>query len=104
MIEETIFENALEQTSPAGRAAYLEAACAGDPELRRRIEALLRAHERSGDLLDPPLRDPGPRTETADGPDPAVLDRPIAEGPGTRIGPYHLTRKVGEGGMGVVFL
>ena len=87
------------------RAAYLDAACAGDPELRRRVQALLSAHEQSGDLLDPPVRDPGPRTEHAApaGSDPAS-PRPIAEGPGTRIGPYNLLRKIGEGGMGVVFL
>src|SRR5579875_2599390 len=104
MSEETIFVTALEKATPAERATYLDAACAGDAGLRRRVEALLRAHEQSGDLLDPPLRDPGPRTEHAGDPKPSAGDGPIAEGPGTRIGPYRLTRKLGEGGMGVVFL
>jgi serine/threonine protein kinase/tetratricopeptide (TPR) repeat protein len=106
MSEETIFVTALEKTDPAERAAYLEGACAGDPELCRRVEALLRAHEQSGDLLDPSAHDPAPTTEHAitgpdGGPPPA---RPIAEGPGSRVGPYRLARKVGEGGMGAVFL
>ena len=30
--------------------------------------------------------------------------RPIIEGPGTRIGPYKLLQKIGEGGMGVVYM
>jgi hypothetical protein len=47
MSEETVFATALEKTAPAERAAYLEAACAGEPELRRRVEALLWAHEQS---------------------------------------------------------
>ena len=29
---------------------------------------------------------------------------PIAEGPGWRIGPYTIIRRLGEGGMGIVFL
>ena len=106
MSEETIFLPALEKATPAERAAYLDAACGGDPGLRRRVEALLQAHEQSGGLLDPP-----PRTgaEHARTPVPAAgfarsTPRPIAEGPGTRIGPYKLLRQIGEGGMGVVFL
>ena len=30
--------------------------------------------------------------------------RPFTEGPGTRIGPYKLLQKIGEGGMGVVYM
>ena len=107
MSEETIFETARSKTAPAERAAYLDAACAGDPELRRRIEDLLRAHERSGGLLDSLPHDPSPRTEQwgdtplGGGPPSA---RPITEGPGSTIGPYNLIRKIGEGGMGAVFL
>ena len=36
------------------RAAYPALACAGDAKLRRRVDALLRAHAESDDLLDPP--------------------------------------------------
>src|SRR5262249_10648360 len=34
----------------------------------------------------------------------ATRERPIAEGPGTIIGPYKLLQQIGEGGMGVVFM
>ena len=36
---------------PDGRAAYLDTACAGDTELRQRIEAMLQSHENTGELL-----------------------------------------------------
>jgi serine/threonine protein kinase/tetratricopeptide (TPR) repeat protein len=105
MSEETIFISALEKTDPAQRAAFLDDACRGDADLRRRVEALLRAHEQSGDLLDPPVQASRPRTEPAPSPSgDGAAARPITEGPGTRVGPYTLTRAIGEGGMGVVFL
>src|SRR5207247_4232073 len=34
----------------------------------------------------------------------ATLDEPIAERPGTVIGPYKLMEQIGEGGMGLVFV
>ena len=90
MSEESIFVAALEKPEPAERAAYLEAACAGDSDFRRRVEALLRAHEQSGDLLDPPVPGPRPRTEHASdfaSGQRLPSDRPIAEGRGSRLGP-----------------
>lgn len=36
---------------PAERAAYLDASCAGAPELRQRLEAMLASHAHSGELL-----------------------------------------------------
>lgn len=36
------------------RAAFLEKACGRDEELRRKVEALLRAHDRMGNFLEEP--------------------------------------------------
>ena len=40
----TVFTDALDRTDPADRAAYLDRACGGDADLRRRVEELLAAH------------------------------------------------------------
>jgi serine/threonine protein kinase/formylglycine-generating enzyme required for sulfatase activity len=53
MSEQTIFLAALEHAG-AERAAYLEQACAGDDALRRQVDELLAAHDRSGEFLDEP--------------------------------------------------
>ena len=45
-----LLEHALE-TPPEDRSAFLDAACDGDPTLRRAVEKLLRANERAGDFL-----------------------------------------------------
>ena len=59
MTLEAIFLAAVEKT-PADRAAYLDAACGSDAELRAQVEALLRSHEEAGSLLEQPLFRPGP--------------------------------------------
>jgi tetratricopeptide (TPR) repeat protein len=55
MTEATIFMAALEKPTEAERAAFLAEACAGDERLRRRVEALLRAHDEPDDILDPTI-------------------------------------------------
>jgi serine/threonine protein kinase len=90
--EETIFDQAREITSDVERASFLDRACGNKRALRAEIEALLRADERTGDLLDLPDR-------------PASLPDPFgAEGPGAVIGPYTLVERIGEGGMGIVWM
>ena len=91
MNEEQIFHDVLAQ-DPADRSAYLDRACAGNSALRAAVEALLRANEGASGFLSHPA--PG---LTVDLP-------PVAEQPGTVIGPYKLLQQIGEGGMGVVFM
>src|ERR1700722_9821450 len=50
----SLFLEALEKEL-AERAAYLDQACAGDPVLRQRVEALLRASSQPNSVLDHPI-------------------------------------------------
>src|SRR3954454_3533374 len=86
--EKTVFLEAAEIASPTDRAAYLDRSCGDDRQLRAAVEALLLSHQRSQGMLDATINH----------------EPPIAEGPGTVIGPYKLLQQVGEGGMGVVFM
>jgi hypothetical protein len=51
--EIAIFTEAL-KVPPQERAAFLENACRGDENLRRKVDALLRVSDRSGDFLEEP--------------------------------------------------
>ena len=53
-----IFVAALDRVPGAERATYLDDACRDDVELRQRVDVLLRAHERAGEILGP-VRKPG---------------------------------------------
>ena len=90
---EAIFLAALDKATPQERAAYVAGACAGDPELLRRVGELLACHDASHGPLDAP---PVGFAATA--------DEPGREAPGTVIGPYKLLQQIGEGGMGTVFM
>ena len=84
---DSIFCEAVEIGSDAGRAAFLERACAGDAAIRERVDRLLAAQTGAGAFM----RD-------ADSP----ADR--SEGPGSSIGRYKLLQVIGEGGMGIVYM
>jgi hypothetical protein len=51
---EAIFLAALDKATPQERAAYVEGACARDPEVLRRVRELLNAHDASQGPLDAP--------------------------------------------------
>ena len=61
---QAVFLAAIERETLADRAAVLDRECAADEELRRRVEALLVAHDRSDRLLDRPSIAPGERAAT----------------------------------------
>ena len=110
---QVVFLAAAKIDGPQDRAEYLDGACAGDAELRARVEALLRAHGQPDSLLDQPAVAAGtPNTPTAgyDG-NPAADDeiplgflspatRPDSLG---RIGHYEVLQVLGRGGFGIVF-
>jgi serine/threonine protein kinase/tetratricopeptide (TPR) repeat protein len=86
----------------ADRAAALDLACGTDGELRQRVEALLQAHDAPGSFLDQPGVAPAP-TEASEVSEPSAGSLP-AEDVGTQIGPYKLLQRLGEGGMGTVWV
>jgi len=89
-----IFLKALEKPSPAERAAYLDGACGDDLALRAQVEALLLHHTADSFLERPPAG--GDTLRHGEG--------FVSEGPGSVIGRYKLLQKIGEGGMGVVYM
>ena len=129
---QAVFLAAAESGDPAARACVLDRECAADAELRRRVEALLKAHEEPNLLLDQPIvSSPGsgilPFTRSAEyglegsgadssgGPswgfDPAHDRGADPEGSTglsdrdpTKVGRYLIIHRLGQGGFGRVYL
>ena len=102
MNEATLFHRALEINDPAERAKFLQTACQGDELLKSRIEQLLLAHEQPDSFFEGPAH----RAMEFSQMNNATVDHGTGdpEQLGQRIGPYKLLQKIGEGGMGVVYM
>ncbi|MBX9623740.1 MAG: serine/threonine protein kinase, partial [Gemmataceae bacterium] len=97
---DTILCEAVEIADAADRAAYLDRACGPDTALRVRAEALVAAHFRAASrFLERPPAAPDSTTPYA-----PVADDSPAPAAGASIGPYKLRERIGEGGMGLVFV
>ena len=91
---EEIFHAALDQ-EPDRVGAFLDAACEGDEVLRRKVEALLASHQLADAFIETPV---------------AGIAASIVENGqadllvGRTIGHYKISKRIGTGGMGEVYL
>jgi len=90
---DAVFERMLE-IEPGERADALAQMCAGDDDLRRRVEALLKQEAPAEDLL---------KSSAIAGLAGQVADELSALTPGQRIGHYRVESRIGAGGMGEVW-
>jgi Tol biopolymer transport system component len=96
-----VFARVAEQPREA-REAYLASVCSGDAELEAEVRSLLVAGESPlSELLERPAM-----AAMSGGParlEEASLDERLPLERGSRLGPYEIVGRVGEGGMGEVY-
>src|SRR5437879_1057808 len=91
---EEIYRTALDQ-EPDQIHAFLDTACEGDEVLRRKVEALLASRERAGNFIE----------TSAVGLATWIIENGQADLlVGRTIGHYKISKRIGTGGMGDVYL
>jgi len=87
---DALFFAALDKSSAAERAAYLEQVCADNAPLRRRVERLLEAHPLVADFLEAPAVDPSDDRVETERLGPGLLD--------DVLGDFRIIREIGRAG------
>src|SRR5437773_2897606 len=91
---EEIYRAALDQ-EPDQIGAFLDTACEGDELLRRKVEALVAFHQRPGNFIE----------TSAVGLATKIIENGQADLlVGRTIGHYKISKRIGTGGMGEVYL
>jgi serine/threonine protein kinase/tetratricopeptide (TPR) repeat protein len=93
---EQIFHEALD-VPEAERAAFIERSCAGDRDLAARVMTLLKHFDQRTTGLAAPIQPVASDLFTTRTEDENLMS-------GAVLGPYRIDRKLGQGGMGAVYL